>query len=438
MSLLPQSIFAERRGRLAQLMGPDAVAIIATRAELFRNRDADYKYRADSSFFYLTGFAEPEAVAVLQTDNCGELRYTLFCRPRDRAMEIWNGYRAGLDGAVSQYAADEAFEIEKLDHKIPALIDGKTSLFARFGLDREFDARLSRWFAQLASQQRAGKHGPAAMRQLDDLIDDMRLIKSPEEIALMQKAADISAAAHVRAMQMVHPGMFEYALEAELLYEFARHGTVPAYNSIVGGGANGCILHYVENNQPLRDGDLVLIDAGCEYQHYAADITRTFPVNGRFTGEQRALYEVVLSAQHAAIACMQPGQSCKAGHHAAIRVLTEGLCALGLLQGEINELIENERYRSFYMHGTGHWLGMDVHDVGTYKCGDDWRALQPGMVMTVEPGLYVAPDDDSVDARWRGIGIRIEDDILITQDGWRNLTQAVPTSIDDIEHLMRQ
>ena len=431
-----QMPFAHRRARLLEQMGDDAIAIIATRAEMYRNRDADYKFRADSSFYYLTGFAEPEAVAVLQTGS--DQPYTLFCRERNREMEIWNGLRAGIEGAVSQFAADQAFTIEQLDEQIIALLSGKKRLYVRLGQDAAFDLRVTGWLKKIAANQRQGGQGPVEIIQLDSLLDEMRLFKDTHEIDLMRRAAQISAQAHVRAMQQVKPGMMEYQLEAELLYIFAQNGCQTAYNSIVGGGANGCILHYVENNQPLKDGDLVLIDAGAELDHYAADITRTFPVNGKFLPEQKALYELVLKAQLAAIEATKPGNHYRLPHETAVRILTEGLVELGLLQGNVDELISSEAYRQFYMHGTGHWLGMDVHDVGSYKLNNEWRPYQPGMVVTVEPGLYIAPDDDSVEARWRGIGIRIEDDVLVTESGNEVLTCDVPKTVEEIEALMQK
>lgn len=431
-----QMPFARRRARLLERMGDDAIAIIATRAEMYRNRDADYKFRADSSFYYLTGFAEPEAVAVLQTGS--DQPYTLFCRERNREMEIWNGLRAGTEGAVSQYAADQAFTIEQLDEQIIALISGKKRLYVRLGQDAAFDLRVTGWLKKIAANQRQGGQGPVEIIQLDSLLDEMRLFKDTHEIDLMRRAAQISAQAHVRAMQQVKSGMMEYQLEAELLYIFAQNGCQTAYNSIVGGGANGCILHYVENNQPLKDGDLVLIDAGAELDHYAADITRTFPVNGKFLPEQKALYELVLKAQLAAIEATKPGNHYRLPHETAVRILTMGLVELGLLQGNVDELISSEAYRQFYMHGTGHWLGMDVHDVGSYKLNNEWRPYQPGMVVTVEPGLYIAPDDDSVEARWRGIGIRIEDDVLVTESGNEVLTCDVPKTVEEIEALMQK
>lgn len=399
---LTQADFKQRRDHLAQKMGANSVAIIATRAEMYRNRDADYKYRADSSFYYLTGFAEPEAVAVLETFAEGEMyRYSLFCRERNREMEIWNGYRAGVEGAVEIYGADEAFAIDLLDQEIIAKLLNKDRLYFRIGHQAEFDARVSQWIQKADAQQRRGSTSPAEVIQLDRLIDEMRLKKSAQEIELMQIASNISADAHTRAMQSVKPEMMEYALEAELNYIFGKNGCVPAYNSIVGGGENACILHYVENNKPLKDGDLVLIDAACEYEFYASDITRTFPVNGKFSPEQKALYNIVLDAQLAAIDATRIGNHYKYPHEVAVKILTQGLVDLGLLSGNVNELVESEAFRQFFMHGTGHWLGMDVHDVGAYKHGEDWRAYEAGMVVTVEPGLYVAPDDETVEAKWR-------------------------------------
>lgn len=434
---LTQADFKQRRDHLAQKMGANSVAIIATRAEMYRNRDADYKYRADSSFYYLTGFAEPEAVAVLETFAEGETyRYSLFCRERNREMEIWNGYRAGVEGAVEIYGADEAFAIDLLDQEIIAKLLNKDRLYFRIGHQAEFDARVSQWIQKADAQQRRGSTSPAEVIQLDRLVDEMRLKKSAQEIELMQIASNISADAHTCAMQSVKPEMMEYALEAELNYIFGKNGCVPAYNSIVGGGENACILHYVENNKPLKDGDLVLIDAACEYEFYASDITRTFPVNGKFSPEQKALYNIVLDAQLAAIDATRIGNHYKYPHEVAVKILTQGLVDLGLLSGNVDELVESEAFRQFFMHGTGHWLGMDVHDVGAYKHGEDWRAYEAGMVVTVEPGLYVAPDDETVDAKWRGIGIRIEDDIVVTENGPLVLTKNVVKTVEEIEQLM--
>ncbi|MFW2002588.1 Xaa-Pro aminopeptidase [Acinetobacter ursingii] len=436
---LTQADFELRRDRLAVHLGPNSIAIIETSPVAYRNRDADYKFRADSSFFYLTGFAEPEAIAVIETfDTVDDYTYSLFCRERNRDMEIWNGYRAGIDGAIEDFDADEAYAIDLLDEEIAEKLLNKERLYYRIGHRAEFDARVSQWIKQADAQQRRGNGAPSQILQLDRIVDEMRLIKSKQEIELMQIASDISAAAHTRAMQKVYPEMMEYALEAELNYIFGQHGCVPSYNSIVGGGANGCILHYVENDKALKDGDLVLIDAACEYQWYASDITRTFPVNGKFSPEQKALYEIVLKAQYAAIDAVSVGNSYREPHEVAVRILTGGLLDLGLLNGELDELIASEAFRQFYMHGTGHWLGMDVHDVGNYKKEGEWRPYEEGMVVTVEPGLYIAPDDETVEAKWRGIGIRIEDDVVATAQGPLVLTGAVVKEIEDIEQLMAQ
>ncbi|QXX87589.1 Xaa-Pro aminopeptidase [Acinetobacter lwoffii] len=438
MKKLTQAVFEERRAILAGEIGLRSIAIIATSPVAMRNRDADYKYRADSSFFYLTGFAEPEAVAVIETFDTEEegYSYSLFCRERNREMEIWNGYRAGIDGAIQDYDADEAYAIDLLDEEILEKLQNKDQLFYRIGQHAEFDARVAKWIATASGESRRGTSAPAQVIQLDRIVDEMRLHKDANEIELMQIASDISADAHTQAMLAVRPGMMEYALEAELNYVFGKNGGVPAYNSIVGGGENACILHYVENDKELKDGDLVLIDAAAEYQFYASDITRTFPVNGKFSPEQKALYNVVLDAQIAAINAVQIGNSYKEPHNVAVRILVQGLLDLGLMQGNIDEIIEKEAFRQFYMHGTGHWLGMDVHDVGAYKVDGEWRSYEEGMVVTVEPGLYIASDDETVDTKWRGIGIRIEDDVVATANGPLVLTAKVVKTVEEIEALM--
>lgn len=435
--LMPREEFARRRRELMAQMVPDSIAILPAAPVRTRNRDAEYPYRQDSDFWYLSGFGEPEAVMVLLPGRAhGE--YVMFCRERDRTMEIWNGYRSGPEGVVADFDADDAFPITDIDDILPGLLEGRERVYYDLGRDADFDRQVMGWVNTLRAKVRSGAHPPGEFVALTHLLHDMRLYKSEAELAVMRRAGEISAQAHVRAMRAVRPGMFEYQLEAEYLHEFMRHGArAPAYSTIVGGGANGCILHYVDNNQPLRNGDLVLVDAGCELECYASDITRTFPVNGRFSGEQRALYEVVLASQYAAIEQSRPGCHWNRPHEAAVRVLTDGLLSLGLLRGELNELIETDAYRPFYMHRTGHWLGLDVHDVGDYRVADQWRELEPGMVLTVEPGLYVAPDDTNVEARWRGIGIRIEDDVAITATGCENLTSGVPKTVDDIEALMR-
>ncbi|MEQ8261224.1 MAG: Xaa-Pro aminopeptidase [Alcanivorax sp.] len=430
--------FQRRRRELMEQMEPNSIAILAAAPERTRNRDVEHPYRQDSDFWYLSGFPEAEAVMVLLPGReHGE--YVLFCRERDRAREIWNGYRAGPEGAVAEYGADDAFPINDIDDILPGLVEGRERVYYDLGRDAGFDSRLMGWINTIREQVRSGAQPPGEFVALSHLLHDMRLFKSKAEADLMRQAAQISAGAHVRAMQAVRPGLYEYQLEAEYLHEFMRHGArSPAYPSIVGGGANGCILHYIENSAPLKDGDLVLVDAGCELHNYASDITRTFPVNGKFSGEQRALYELVLASQYAAIEATHTGNHWNVPHETVVRILTEGLVDLGLLAGHVDDLIEEQSYQRFFMHRTGHWLGLDVHDVGDYRIGGEWRQLEPGMTLTVEPGLYIAPDDDTVEDRWRGIGIRIEDDVLVTKDGCDVLTRDVPKNIDDIEALMRE
>lgn len=433
--ILPEE-FACRRQALMARVGRDAAVIIPAAVHHRRNRDTEYRYRQDSDFYYLTGFAEPEALLVLLLGRA-EGEFVLFCRDRDRAMEIWNGYRAGPEGAVSDFGASQAFVIADVAAQMPILLAGRKQVYAPMATETTFDAELAGWINAVRAQARAGVEAPQSLHAIDQALHPLRLIKSAAEIAIMQAAADLSAEGHRRAMAVTKAGRYEYELEAELLHSFTRHGCIaPAYGSIVGGGANACILHYTENNADLRDGDLVLIDAGGELDYYAADITRTFPVSGRFSAEQKALYEVVLAAQLAAIDAVQVGNSWQLPHETAVRVLCEGLLELGLLKGELSAVIEAGDYRRFYMHRTGHWLGMDVHDVGDYRVDGEWRAFAPGMVLTVEPGLYIAPDDDTVEARWRGIGIRIEDDVVVTESGPHVLTAKAPKTIAEIESLV--
>lgn len=427
--------FTRRRKRLMQMMGHGDIAILPTAPVKIRNRDAEYPYRADSDFYYLTGFPEPEAVAVIMPGHKhGE--FILFCREKNQEMETWHGRRAGLDGACENYGADDAFPIGDIDEILPGLLENRERVFYTMGCDAHFDQSVIGWVNQLREKARAGIHAPGEFVTLDHLLHDMRLYKSRGEIKTMRRAAKISVEAHKRTMKLCKPGMMEYELEAELLHGFRKHGCHPAYNSIVGGGANGCILHYVENNEELNNKELVLIDAGAEFDSYASDITRTFPVNGRFTVAQKALYELVLAAQNAAIEKVAPGNHWNDPHKAAIRVLTRGLVKLGLLKGQPAKLIKEEAYRRFYMHRTGHWLGMDVHDVGDYKVGDQWRVLEPGMVLTVEPGIYIPAGSKGVAKKWWNIGIRIEDDVLVTRDGHDLLTRNLPRTVDEIETLM--
>ncbi|MBI5450101.1 MAG: Xaa-Pro aminopeptidase [Gammaproteobacteria bacterium] len=427
--------YAGRRRRLMQVMGPGSVAILPAAPLLHRNRDVEYPYRQHSDFSYLSGFPEPEAVIVLVPGR-RRAEFLLFCRPRDPAKEQWTGPRIGPEGACRLYGADAAYPIDAVDDVLPRLLEGRDKVFYTMGSDIEFDQRLTGWVKQVRDQARSGVHAPVEFVSLDHHLHDMRLYKSRHEIVLMRRAAQISALGHRRAMQQCRPGVMEYQIEGEILHEFMQHGCrSPAYPTIAGGGANACVLHYTDNNRSLRDGELLLVDAGAEYRGYAGDITRTYPVNGRFSPEQRALYELVLAAQLTAIRQVRPGKHWNDPHHAAVRTLTKGLVELGLLKGTVATLIKKEAYRRFYMHRTGHWLGMDVHDVGEYKVGNAWRLLEPGMVLTVEPGLYVTPQR-GVAKKWWNIGIRIEDDVLVTRDGCEILSRDVPKSVADIEALM--
>ena len=429
------SEFAKRRRQLMRMMGRDAIAILPAAPVRKRNADTEYPYRQDSDFHFLTGFPEPEAVAVLLPGRA-EGEVILFVRDRDPTREMWDGLRAGPEGAVERYGADDAFPIADIDDILPGLLESRSRVYYTMGLHPEFDQRVIGWVNGLRAQAKQGMHTPQEFVALDHLLHDMRLYKSREEIAAMRQAAAVSVTAHERAMRLAAPGVTEYQLAAEIVHEFHRNRGVSAYEPIVGGGANACILHYRENAQPLRDGDLVLIDAGCELDYYASDITRTFPVNGRFTSAQRALYDVVLEAQLAAIEQCRQGNHWNDPHDAAVRVITQGLVSLGFLSGKVSKLIKEGAYREWFMHRTGHWLGLDVHDVGDYKVGDAWRVLEPGMVLTVEPGLYVKPGCRRAPKEFRGIGIRIEDDVAVTRSSPEVLTGALVKSADDIERFM--
>jgi len=433
--MITRKEYGRRRKQLMRMMGKGSIAIIPTSSEQVRNRDVEYPFRADSDFYYLTGFNEPDAVAVLvPRRRHGE--YLLFCRERDPEMETWTGRRAGTGGAVAEYDADDAFPIGDIDDILPGLLEDSEQVFYTMGLRPELDKSVMEWVNRIRQASRRGARTPDMFVALEHLLHDMRLYKSPAEVRAMRVAARITCSAHRRAMQKTRPGMHEYQVEAELLHEFRSAGMVTAYPSIVGGGANGCVLHYTQNSDCLRDGDLLLIDAGSEYDCYAADVTRTFPVNGTFSKPQRALYEVVLAAQTAAIEQVRPGNHWNAPHEAAVKVLTRGLVKLDILKGRPSDLIRSGDYRRFYMHRTGHWLGMDVHDVGDYKVGDEWRVLEPGMVLTVEPGLYIPAGSKGVARKWWDTGIRIEDDVLVTSRGRDVLTAAAPKRVADIETLM--
>jgi Xaa-Pro aminopeptidase len=427
--------FARRRRQLMRLMGRDSIAVLPAAPVRHRNNDVEYPYRQDSDFHYLTGFGEPEAVAVLVPGR-QQAEYILFVRDRDPAREAWDGRRAGPTGAAREFGADDAFPITDMDEILPGLLENRTRVYYTMGVYADFDQRVVGWVNGLRTQAKNGRHPPQEFAALDHVLHDMRLYKSRHELELMRDAARISARAHLRVMRFCRPGVTEYQVMAELLHEFRRHNADTAYAPIVGGGANSCVLHYRDNNQPLADGELLLVDAGCELESYASDITRTVPINGRFTPEQRAVYEVVLEANRAAIARVRPGNHWNEPHEAAVKVITQGLIRLGLLKGRLAALIRSGAYRRFFMHRTGHWLGLDVHDVGDYKVGDEWRVLEPGMTLTVEPGIYLPAGARGVSRRFRNIGIRIEDDVLVTRRGAEVLSARAPKDPDQIEAVM--
>jgi Xaa-Pro aminopeptidase len=428
--------FARRRRQLMKMMGKGAIAILPAVPEKSRNSDVTYHYRPDSDFFYLTGFAEPDAVAVLIPGRT-QAEYVLFVRDRDPLRETWDGRRAGPEGATRDYGADDAFPIGDIDDILPGLMEHCSRVYYTMGLHQEFDQRVIGWVNGLKAQSRTGVLPPQEFIALDHLLHDMRLFKSRPELDAMRQSARIAVAAHKRAMRFTRPGRMEYEVMAELVHEFQRNRADISYHPIVGGGANTCILHYHENGNELKEGDLLLIDAGCEYELYASDITRTFPVSGRFSPEQRAIYEVVLDAQLAAIAKVKPGNHWNDPHDAAARAITHGLVKLGLLKGKVPALVRDGEYRKFFMHRTGHWLGLDVHDVGDYKIGEQWRVLEPGMALTVEPGIYIPAGSKGVARRWWNIGVRIEDDVAVTQQGCEVLTAALVKDPDGIEKMMR-
>jgi Xaa-Pro aminopeptidase len=418
-------------------MGPDAVAIFVGNGHVRRSNDTDYPFRQDSDFWYLTGFDHPGAVAVLRSDEGAE--YSLYVEPRDAAAETWTGYRSGTEGAVRDHGADEAHPAERfLDH-LTDLVGNVRQIFHVLGRNADIDARITNTIEELRRRSRQGANPPEAIVDPRGIVHEMRMHKQPEELDIMRRAAAISAEAHEQAARLAQPGLWEYELEAVIEYTFRRRGARgPAYTSIVGGGRNATVLHYVTNDSKLRAEELVLIDAGCELEGYASDVTRTYPVGGHFSGPGRAIYEVVLGSQQAALAECRPGGTLPGIHAAAVRTLVEGLVDLKLLSGDVDELVAQEKYRPFYMHNTSHWLGLDVHDVGTYRRGEEPRVLEPGMVFTVEPGLYVAESNEDVDARFRGIGVRIEDDVVVTADGHENLTGAIPSLPDDLEALVSE
>ena len=433
----PIKTFSDRRSRLLAQM-QHGVAIMATSPPRPRNRDAFYPYRFDSYFYYLTGFHEPEAVLVLICGNPqGKTEQILFCREKDKEREIWDGFRYGPDAARVAFGFDAAYPIAQLDERIPQLLENQPAVYTLLGQDPAWDTRLIGWINRVREQVRSGISAPDQIRDVRRDLDEMRVCKDEQELLLMRHAAKISAEAHCRAMRVTQPGMHEYEIEAELLHEFRRQGAqAPAYTSIVAGGANACVLHYIENNAQLHPGDLLLIDAGCEFDGYAADITRTFPVNGKFSSIQKDIYQLVLAAQLAAISTVQAGNTWDAPHQAALQVLAQGFIDLGLCHGTVDAVIQSGNYKRFYMHRTGHWLGLDVHDAGEYKQDGKWRPLQVGMTLTVEPGCYIRPAGDVPEHFWN-IGVRIEDDVAVTPTGHEVLTVAVPKTVAEIEELMR-
>ena len=438
--------YAQRRQALLDSMPVGSVALIASGEEQIRNRDVDYPFRADSDFLYLTGFEEPDAVLVLiraevleSTDMAKPNHQAwLFLRPKDPEQETWEGRRLGVDAAPEKLGLDQAWCLDEINEIAPLFLTNAKQVWFSFAQLDDWGSTLTEWLGQLKAQVRKGGAVPTHLSDLDQLLHEQRLVKSAAEIALLKKAAQLSVEGHLAAMRATRPGVYEYQVQSALEHAFRMQGSARvAFNSIVAGGENACILHYTENNAPLMEGDLVLIDAGAEWQGYAGDISHTYPISGRFNTEQRLLYELVLAAQQAAIAAIKPGHAYHAMHKASSQVLTEGLLRLGLLHGELNQLIKEEAVKRFFMHGTGHWLGLDVHDVGRYKIDGEWRNFEPGMVVTVEPGLYISPDSEGIDSKWWGIGIRIEDDVLVTQDGHEVLTEGLPRTPEEIEQWMQ-
>lgn len=430
-----RSLYAERRRAYLDALGPDAVAVVSSLPERVRNGDSHYHFRQHSDVHYLTGFDEPETTVVLRPGATGE-EVVMFVRPRDPEMEVWNGRRAGLEGAKADYGADVAYPHTELATRLGDLIANREHLHYALGLDRDLDALVAATIARLRKSEKRGKRPPRAVVDPRAALHELRLHKGEDELVLLRRAASITSEAHVAAMRLGRPGRHEYELEATLDYTFrSRGGMGPGYGTIVGAGVNATILHYVDNDRRIEDGDLVLVDAGCEYQHYTADVTRTWPASGGFRGAQRDVYALVLAVQKSAVAMVAPGVTLDAIHDHCVRGLTEGMVALGLLPGPVEARIEDQAFKKFYMHGTSHWLGMDVHDVGAYTAGGKSRPLAPGMVITVEPGLYIAADAADVPEALRGIGVRIEDDVLVTADGHDNLTAACPKEIADLEAI---
>tara|TARA_B100000700_G_scaffold55290_1_gene59450 strand:- start:4514 stop:5827 length:1314 start_codon:yes stop_codon:yes gene_type:complete len=429
--------FSERRSELSKKVLENSAIIVSSSPVKSRISDTDYLYRQDSNFYYLSGYEEPESILLIRPyakkDN-----FIIFCRDRDPLKEQWDGFRSGQTGAVQDFGADKSLSISSVDSLMPELLEGAKNIYYSMSSPCGLDQRINTWVDQIRLNTRAGAEPPQNLLSLDSVIHEMRLLKSDEEIEVMKQAAEITTEAHIRAMKAVKPGMFEYQLEAEYLYAFNKNGArAPAYNSIVGGGNNACILHYVENNSELKDGDVVLVDAGCEYKYYASDVTRTFPVNGSFTEEQKQIYSVVLEAHKQSMGQLKPGNKWNLAHEKSVEVIVEGLIDLGIIKSSKKEAIDTGEYSKYYMHRIGHWLGMDVHDVGSYKQDGDWRDLEPGMVMTIEPGIYILDSLEGVEDKWKGIGVRIEDDVLVTKKGFEVLTPDIPRSIEEVESTVQ-
>jgi Xaa-Pro aminopeptidase len=428
--------YKSRRKDLMAVMEPNSIAVIAAAPHRLRSKDTHFPYKQDTTFSYLSGFPEAHAVIVLIPGR-SQGEFILFCREKDRLRETWDGFLYGPEGARDEFSADDAFPISDIDDILPGMLEGRDRVYFGIGKDADFDKQLMGWINNIREQRGRGAIPPGEFVDLDHFVNEMRLIKTSSEMKLLRRAGTISAAAHRRAMRVATPGLYEYQVQAEIEYEFMMQGaSAPAYTTIVGSGKNGCVLHYIENSHKLSDGDLVLIDAGCEYQDYAADITRTFPVNGRFSSPQAAIYDVVLAAHTEAVAAIEPGVPYNVANDTTVRVITQGLVDLGILNGQVDELIAEDAHRDFYMHNSGHWLGMDVHDVGDYKIDKRWRDYEAGMVLTVEPGIYIAPDNVEVDEKWRGLAVRIEDDVVVTRKGCEQFTADVPKQRSEIEKLM--
>jgi Xaa-Pro aminopeptidase len=433
--MIKQNEFQRRRKYLLQMAGENAIVMLCAAKDRIRNNDVHYPFRQDSDFYYLSGFNEPDAVMLLIPDE-KSYKSIMFCREREPTRETWDGPMIGLEGAIEQFGMDEAYPFSELDARMPAYLENRDKVIYNMGRDSGLDRKVMSWLKQIRGKK--GVHAPEELIAVDHELHEMRLYKSTAEVALMQKSAEVACGAHIRAMQICKPGLNEADLHAEILSIFTRNLCETSYQPIVAGGANACILHYVANNQPINDGDLVLIDAGAEMAGYASDITRTFPANGKFSGQQKALYDIVLAAQEAAIEVAVPGKQHIDSHNEAVRVITEGLIDIGLLEGPVEDRIDDESFGDFYIHKTGHWLGLDVHDVGDYQVDGHSRSLEPGMVLTVEPGLYIHPGNTAVDECWRGIGIRIEDDIVITKDKAEVLSAGVPKTTREIESIMAE